>query len=137
MEINAINFLKLSSILSSRVEGFDSVFLNKKFNLTIKDKFLIFLKNGAKSPASLIEFLGVAKTNLALISIDLINGGFIQKQKDSQDKRLINYSLTEKGSLKADQVVQSIQENLQNSLEYKNKNEEINLLVEKLIKLLE
>ena len=137
MEINAIEFLKLSSSLMKHLEGFDPVFLNKKFNLTIKDKFLIFLLDGEKSPSKLIEFLGIAKTNLALISAGLINENLIKKQKDSIDRRLINYSLTEQGKKISDELVKKLNENVKNSLEYKIKNDEINKLINNLNKILD
>ena len=137
MELNAISFLKLSSSLLGRLEGFDSVFLNKKFNLTIKDKFLIFLLDGEKSPSKLIEFLGIAKTNLALISKELLNENLIRKQKDFLDKRLINYALTESGEQKANKFVEELNKNIKNSLEFKNKNDEINKLIVELLKLLD
>lgn len=137
MEINTIEFLKLSSSLMKHLEGFDPVFLNKKFNLTIKDKFLIFLLDGEKSPSKLIEFLGIVKTNLALISADLIKKELIKKQKDSVDKRLINYSLTEKGKKVSEELVQKLNGNVKNSLEYKNKNDEINKLINSLNKILD
>lgn len=136
MELNAISFLKLSSSLLGRLEGFDSVFLNKKFNLTIKDKFLIFLLDGEKSPSKLIELLGIAKTNLALISKELLNENLIRKQKDFLDKRLINYALTESGEQKANKFVEELNKNIKNSLEFKNKNDEINKLIVELLKLL-
>ena len=136
MEINAIEFLKLSSSLMKHLEGFDPVFLNKKFNLTIKDRFLIFLLDGEKSPSKLIEFLGIAKTNLALISADLLKKGLIKKQKDSMDKRLINYSLTEKGKKDSEELVKKLNENVKNSLEYKNRNDEINKLINNLNRIL-
>ena len=66
----------------------------------------------------------------------MISDGFIQKQKDDVDKRLINYCLTEKGREKASEIVKILNENLLNTLEYKNKNDEINALVDKLIELL-
>lgn len=137
MELNAISFLKLSSSLLGRLEGFDSVFLNKKFNLTIKDKFLIFLLDGEKSPSKLIELLGIAKTNLALISKELLNKNLIRKQKDFLDKRLINYALTESGEQKANKFVEELNKNIKNSLEFKNKNDEINKLIVELLKLLD
>ena len=136
MEINATNLLILSSKISSKLEGFDAIFLNKKMNLTIKDKFLIFLLNGEKSPSELIELLGVAKTNLALISSELLINKLIQKQKDNLDKRLINYSLTPFGKQKADEIMKNINANIQNRMEYKNKNEEINSLAKELLLLL-
>ncbi len=136
MEINATNLLILSSKISSKLEGFDAIFLNKKMNLTIKDKFLIFLLDGEKSPSELIELLGVAKTNLALISSELLINKLIQKQKDNLDKRLINYSLTPFGKQKADEIMKNINANIQNSMEYKNKNEEINNLAKELLLLL-
>ena len=136
MEINATNLLILSSKISSKLEGFDAIFLNKKMNLTIKDKFLIFLLDGEKSPSELIELLGVAKTNLALISSELLINKLIQKQKDNLDKRLINYSLTPFGKQKADEIMKNINANIQNCLEYKNKSEEINSLAKELLLLL-
>ena len=40
MEISGVNFLKLQAQLMGRIEGFDPVFLNKKYNLTINEKII-------------------------------------------------------------------------------------------------
>lgn len=136
MEIDALKFLELQSYLLSGVEGFDSVFLNKKTNLTIKDKFILFLLNENLAPRDLIKLLGVAKTNLALISQDLLRNGLIEKQKDEFDHRLIKYSLTESGTKQAKSLAEKINLNAKNLLEFKNKNIEINETVEKLLWLL-
>lgn len=136
MELNVINFLKLTSKLSSLIEGFDPVFLNKKYNFTLKDKFLVFLLDGEKSPRQLIEFLGIAKTNLALISSELLTLNLIKKQKDNLDKRLINYVLTDLGAQKANMIVKTLKNNASSVLDYKNKNQEINDIILTLIQIL-
>ena len=49
------------------------------------------------SPQTLISKLGIKKTNLALITKQMINDGLIVSKKGSYDKRSICYSLTGNG----------------------------------------
>ena len=43
MEIDAEKIIRLNTMLSNLIEGFDELYANRKINLTIKDKILVFL----------------------------------------------------------------------------------------------
>ncbi|MBE5732628.1 MAG: hypothetical protein E7353_06265 [Clostridiales bacterium] len=69
---------------------------NKKSTITLKTKvlFLIAQGNGTKD---IILSLGIAKTNLALLTSSLSDEGLIVKKQKADDKREKSYALTEKG----------------------------------------
>lgn len=69
---------------------------NKKSTITLKSKvlFLIAQGNGTKD---IISSLGIAKTNLALLTSSLSDEGLIIKKQKSNDKREKLYQLTKKG----------------------------------------
>ncbi len=69
---------------------------NKKSTITLKTKvlFLIAQGNGTKD---IILSLGIAKTNLALLTSSLSDEGLIVKKQKIDDKREKSYALTEKG----------------------------------------
>ncbi len=136
MELNACKLLELSASINFVLEGFDEIYLSKSCNLTLKDKFLLFLMSSNLSPNKLIKNLGIAKSNLALISSKLIKEGLVEKVKDELDGRMIKFSLTESGREKAKEIVEKLNKNLASKLDFKNKDNEINLLVDKLIDLL-
>ena len=133
MELRAEKVIKLISKLSNLVEDFDDVFSNKKYNLTIKDKFLIFVMDENKKPAMLIKELGVAKTNLAIISKELLKEGLIFKTSDEKDRRSIVYSISEKGKLKVAEILGKLNKNITNQLSTKTNFENINYLIDNLL----
>lgn len=134
MEIDARKIIEITSKLNNLLEGFDTFFSNKKNNLTIKDKLLIFLLEKDLAPFELIKCLGIAKTNLALIVKDLSNNGDIEKFHDEIDKRNITISLTEKGKTKAEEILNNLNKNINQILAFKNNAEKINSLLDELNK---
>lgn len=91
-------FVELRIMLQSICDGFDAENLNKKSSLTMRTKVLYALsKNERCCPSILIEKLGIAKSNLALLCKTMCEDGVIFAVKSDQDKRNIYYSITEKG----------------------------------------
>lgn len=136
MNLDVLKMLKLNAKLNNLLEGFDDFLYTKKINLTIKDKILIFLYEKPLSPFELIKMLSVAKTNLALVCQSLIKEDLIKKQKDEIDKRNIFYLITEKGKLKAEELLKEVSKIINNEIEYKNKNAEINAKISELLSLI-
>ncbi|MGN1223424.1 MAG: MarR family transcriptional regulator [Christensenellales bacterium] len=136
MEIDAEKIIRLNTMLSNLIEGFDELYANRKINLTIKDKILVFLMQKSMTPIELIKFLGIAKSNLALISQDLIKEELINKTRDEIDRRNIVFTITEKGKERAKKVLEVLNKNINTNLAYKDNANEINLAIENLIKLI-
>ncbi len=91
-------FVELRIMLQSICDGFDAENLNKKSSLTMRTKVLYALsKNERCCPSVLIDKLGIAKSNLALLCKTMCEDGVIFAVKSEQDKRNIYYSITEKG----------------------------------------
>ncbi len=89
----------LRIILQKMCDGFDVKEANKKNVLTAKQKVLFLLsEQGEVSPSYLIEKLGIAKSNLALLCSGMIAEGTIVAAKNKDDKRNITYTITEKGN---------------------------------------
>ena len=135
MEIDSIKLIELISVLNNYIEGFDEVFYTKNLNLKIKEKILILLIKQSSSPNRLLKILGIHKTNLALNANKLIKENLIESKKDNIDARSIIYSLTNLGKQKAEEILNKINKNLNKNLDYKGKNEEINNLVNNLLKI--
>ena len=69
---------------------------NKKSTITLKTKVLFLIAQGL-STKDIILSLGIAKTNLALLTSSLSDEGLIIKKQKIDDKREKSYTLTEKG----------------------------------------
>lgn len=132
MEIDAKKILMLTSKLNNLLEGFDEFYSSKKTSLTNKDKLLVFLLNGDVSPFELLKFLGIAKTNLALIISKMETAGLIVKKQDKIDKRNILVSLTENGKITAEKILEALNKNINKKLAYKNNSEKINEILDTL-----
>ena len=67
-----------------------------KNTMSLKTKIL-YLIDKAFSTKDIIACLGIAQTNLALITTSLANDGLITKTQKTRDKREKSYALTVKG----------------------------------------
>ena len=74
--------------------------------------------------------LGIAKSNLTLISNSLLKENLIEKKKDEIDKRNIVYNITDKGKEKVNKIVSKINVYLNNQQKFKNNAEEINKYID-------
>lgn len=89
----------LRIMLQKMCDGFDVKEANKSNVLTAKHKVLFLLSEQKEvSPGYLIEKLGIAKSNLALLCSGMVNEGLIIASKNQEDKRNITYSITVKGN---------------------------------------
>ncbi len=90
--------VELRIMLQNICDGFSAEKLNKATNLTMRTKVLFVLsKSESCSPSTLIETLGIAKSNLALLCKSMAQEGVIDVIKSKEDKRNIYYALTPKG----------------------------------------
>ena len=71
---------------------------NDSLKFDIKLKVLHLIKNGEKTtPNDIIDKLGMARSNLAIMCNKLIKDGLILKHKDALNKKEIYYTLTNAG----------------------------------------
>jgi DNA-binding MarR family transcriptional regulator len=80
---------------------------NKKSTITLKTKVLFLIEQG-NGTKDIILSLGIAKTNLALLTSSLSDEGLIVKKQKIDDKREKSYALTEKGKQHLDNVREKI-----------------------------
>ncbi len=105
-----LKIVELRIKLQSLCDGFNKTNANKKSVLTMDKKVLFVLsKNKNCTPSVLIETLGVAKSNLALLCKSLIKEGLITQSKGDLDKRSIFYNITEKGKNKLNEFCLSLE----------------------------
>jgi len=126
MKIDCKELIILLTKLNNMIDGFDEFFLTKNNNLTIKDKLLIFLQEKNLTPFELIKKLGINKTNLVLITAELVKQELIIKKQTSFDKRNIEYVITDKGNLYIQNILNKIDENINKQLKYYNNAQKIN-----------
>jgi len=126
MKIDCKELIILLTKLNNMIDGFDEFFLTKNNNLTIKDKLLIILQEKNLTPFELIKKLGINKTNLALITAELVKQELIIKKQTSFDKRNIEYVITDKGNLYIQNILNKIDENINKQLKYYNNAQKIN-----------
>lgn len=75
----------------------ESVNGKQKNTLSLKTKILFLLKDKELPPIDIMTSLHLAKTNLALLTGEMARDGLISKDKQARDKRIVYYSLTDKG----------------------------------------
>lgn len=93
--------VELRIMLQNLCDGFSLDEANKK-NMLSMDKKVLFMLSSNKdcAPSVLIETLGVAKSNLALLCKSMVNEGTISVSKSETDKRNVFYNITELGKTK-------------------------------------
>lgn len=130
MENNEIvkNIIKVSTKLQNLCEGFDID--SKSTLISSKIKILLFVQEQKRvSPSMLIDKVGLAKSNLALLCKNLVKEELIASQKDQFDSRVVFYSLTEKGNEYLNESLSAMTNNFKRELAYKNKFKEIDKLL--------
>lgn len=75
----------------------ESVNGKPKNTLSLKTKILFLLKDKSLPPVDIMTTLRLAKTNLAFLTTEMAKEGLITKDKQSRDKRIIYYSITDEG----------------------------------------
>ncbi len=111
------SLIEARMMLENLCDGFQKESANKKTTLTAKVKLLFELEKEEKvSPKVLIEKIGIAKSNLAILANGMIANSLIEKVQDSSDKRVIYYKITEKGKEELEKSLKLINEQITNSL---------------------
>ncbi len=124
----AKNIIKARILTQNACESF-SKDTSKKDSLPVNVRILFMIADyGRVSPTLLIDKLYIAKSNLALMCKQLISDGLIESSSDLRDKRIIYYSLTDKGREFLDSKLESIEYNITRLCT----NEDISLLNQKL-----
>lgn len=95
--VEEVEIVKVICELLSLLEGYDHKKNSKNGQLTIKTKILIYLLDQKAGPFYLTKKIGVAKTNLNILCNELIRDGFVRKNKEDFDKRIVLYEITDKG----------------------------------------
>lgn len=103
----------LRIMLQKICDGFDVKQANKKSVLTARQKVLFLLSEQKEvSPSYLIEKLGIAKSNLALLCSSMVNEGLISVSKNQEDKRNIVYFITAKGEMELSEFLKDMNKEL-------------------------
>lgn len=98
-------------MLQNICDGFSSDEANKKSLLSMDKKVLFVLSNNKNcSPSVLIETLGIAKSNLALLCRSMVSEGTIAVNKSENDKRNVFYNITPLGQNKLNEFYLSLEE---------------------------
>ncbi len=125
----------LRIILQKLCDGFDVKEANKNTVLTAKHKVLFLLSEQKEaSPSFLIDKLGIAKSNLALLCSSMVMDGLINSSKSQEDKRNISYTITEKGNEELNKFLDAMERELLGII---NTDKEAKLLEKKLDEVLE
>ncbi len=78
--------------------------------VTLRTKALYIISKKPCSPIDLMEKLCMVKSNLALLCNKMVADGVIVKVKNSEDKRVISYHITEKGENELERTTALIEE---------------------------
>ena len=76
----------------------------------LQERLLFCLLAAPQPPRELMESLGMAKSNLALLAKKCIGEGLIDKTTQNGDRRTILYALTEKGRTETQKRLSAINE---------------------------
>ena len=130
------NIIQLCTKLENYCEGFDE---NSKGELiSTKLRILIEIDECNKiSPCMLVEKIGLAKSNIALICNGMVKDNLLSKQKDEIDNRVVFYSLTDQGKKELNESLKKLEFNFERQLAYKKNMKEIENLIDKLKKEIE
>ncbi len=77
--------------------------------VTLRTKALYLISQKPCSPLDLMEKLCMVKSNLALLCNKMVKDGVIVKVKNSDDKRVISYHITEKGEAELNRTLELIE----------------------------
>ena len=128
------DILSLAVRLENLCEGFDQK--NKSAVLTSKIKILLELsKKDFVTPSFLMEKVGIAKSNVAIICNSLVKEKLILKSRDDFDTREISYKITENGREVLEKYLSKAQKNFKGELAYKNNIRQVEQSVKDLMEL--
>ena len=78
--------------------------------VTLRTKVLYLLSLRPAQPPELMERLCMVKSNLAILCNKMSADGVIEKERNSDDKRVISYHITDKGRAELAETVRLIEE---------------------------
>ncbi len=78
--------------------------------ITLRVKALYLLSEKPRTPIELMDRLCMVKSNLALLCNRMTEGGEIEKMHSSPDKRVVTYTITEKGMRTLGETVKLLEE---------------------------
>lgn len=96
----------------------------KKSTLTLKTKVLYLIAREF-SGREILSALGIAKTNLAILTGEMVREGLITKTHGSLDRREVSYSVTDAGREYLAERLDSIAENVAPVLSADEETEEL------------
>lgn len=126
MENNKIvkNIINVCTRLENLCEGFDVD--SKSLLISSKLKILLAIDEEERvSPTMLINKIGLAKSNIALICKNLIKEDLIKAERDHFDSRVVFYSSTQKGKEYLAKSLEKMSFNFKRELAYKQNLKEI------------
>ena len=126
MENNKIvkSIINVCTRLENLCEGFDVD--SKSMLISSKLKILLAVKEQEKvSPSMLINKIGLAKSNIALLCKNMVQENLLEKQKDEFDSRVIFYTITNEGEKMLNTSLEQMSFNFKRELAYKQKFKEI------------
>ena len=126
--------IDLRITMTTACDGFSTELSNKNIILSSRIKILYLLSEKDMAPTELITSLGMAKSNLANLSKQLIEEGVIESYKTLDNIRHVFYRITTKGK----DELQAYKKALNNIFceQYKDDIEELNIYLDKILKIL-
>lgn len=105
--------------------------MRRNTNVTPGGMFVmgILKRVGMLSMSDIGKHLSMPKPHVTVIVDKLIDEGYVERQNDPTDRRIINILLTEKGKEDFEAMKQAISENLKEKLSMLNEEEQLRLSV--------
>ena len=100
--------------------------MRKQTSITPAGLFVLrqLRKNGTQSMSQIGKFLAMPKPHITVIVDKLIEEGYVERHNDSNDRRIINITVTEKGLKDLDVFIHELTENLKEKLNSLNPEEQ-------------
>ena len=105
-------------------------------SFSLKERLLFCLADSPLPPRELMDALGMAKSNLALLASKCLNEGLIDKSRRTDDGRALTYSLTEKGRDHIQKLLDDIERKFESLLTDEKEKDEAAQNLDKAIELL-
>ncbi|HPS88209.1 MAG TPA: MarR family transcriptional regulator [Spirochaetota bacterium] len=114
-DIDLLNLLDtLSAYRREIIRSLDTGILRLPINTTQERVLMAILKIPDLSMKELSAQVGLEKSSLTRVIDSLIEGGFVVRTYDVQDRRKINCTLTKKGLVQANKIDRLMMEHIEN-----------------------
>jgi len=114
-DIDLLNLLDtLSAYRREIIRSLDTGILRLPINTTQERVLMAILKIPDLSMKELSAQVGLEKSSLTRVIDSLIEGGFVVRTYDVQDRRKINCTLTKKGLVQANKIDKLMMEHIEN-----------------------